>query len=213
MRTYSLVLGAILGALVLAGPARADYQMVWSAPQTTFSSTQGHMSVELIPQGSLPVDPDGGNFVAANLITHIDDGVAVGTTEYFDSTATLLMTVSDGVGSVFQPFTVDIGGYLRKGEFTSSSHIAISPVDPPSATLTFPNGDQFDVAFFYSPTPPGIPSSTTQGAIGGVLEVQIRQGGTVQDSPEPPTMALSVLGCSCLGLVVWRGRSRQRRRG
>lgn len=210
-RDPTVLMGAVLAALVLAAPARADYMLAWTAPTTLFPSIEGHMSVELIPQGPLPVDPDGGNFVAANLITHIDLGVLPGMSEHFHATAALLMTVSDNVGNVSQPFTVDIGGYLTKRLTSSSSHITISPVDPPSATLTL-NGDHFDVLFFYTPVPPGEPNSTTEGAIGGVLEVQIRQGGTVKDSPEPPTLALSMLGFSCLGVVAWRGSAKRRQR-
>src|SRR5207249_9392484 len=131
VRTAALVGAALIG--FLGAPARADYIVSWTTPDPVVNSIEGHMSVRLLPRDPRVIE-DGGNFVAANLVTEIDTlQVPPGTTEHFNSTAHLIMTVSDGVNSPFQDFSVDITGSLRRGLVVDSSHIMVSAVSPPNA--------------------------------------------------------------------------------
>jgi hypothetical protein len=44
----------------------------------------------------------------------------------------------------------------------------------------------------------------TKGSIGGTISVDAGNGGGLQNSPEPSSMVLSVLGLSCLAVMAWR---------
>jgi PEP-CTERM motif len=205
----TVLLGATL-VWLSGAPAWADY-ISWTTPDSVISSKEGHMRVRVDPRGTKDVaDGDHGSFVAANLFTEIDDSLPVGRTENFDATLHLLLTFSDGTHDASQVFTATLGGSLTKG--SNSSDVTLSDLTPPNTQLTLPNGDTFWVKMFYTPVPPDVPSSPTQGAIGGKLLVQFsHQGGSVAPTPEPGTLVLAGLGLSVLGLGGWWRRARAAR--
>jgi hypothetical protein len=121
------------------------------------------------------------------------------------------VTIMDGGQQDTEVFNGKINGTYNG---STVSTVTITLTDPTLTRNFTLNGDAFSLMMSPS-TPIPVKSSNTIAAVSGFLTVDGGSGGGPQppgggtnDTPEPSTILLSMLGIGGLGLRAWRNRKR-----
>jgi hypothetical protein len=204
----TLAVACTLGAaMLLGGKAQADVAFTydWSPSVPSVSGDKGFNALDFSNQGpvSLTTSQAVGN--ASSLSVHN------GTSDTFTSSGfSLTVKITDGANSGTVQFTGQLNGTITNGTPNNLSATYLSATTQP---LTLGN-DSFVVKMTGFVPPNSFGAANKPGGFGFEIDATAgNNGGTKpppNDTPEPSTMLLSVLGLAGAGLGAWKKRQQAR---
>jgi hypothetical protein len=203
----ALVLVSALSVLAFAA-SNASAAIIWSADCTpgtaTVISDSGSNSIDF---KNLAAQSYSGSsdIVGTNLTLHTPFTGSADTWTHQNYSIKMLLTDVASGQSITKVFSGDLTGTVTGGSNPNSN--IVNEFDPAHTSYEFDLGnDHYKVTVTgYTPVPPL--GSSTAGGIG--IHVDVRANGGQEppppnETPEPSTMLLSVLGLAGMGMGAWK---------